>query len=125
MKIQFLNYNHSFVESQDKDIWEYTILVNAIKYMFVYWADLNGGEQTLINLETEEIIKEYNNGEETKNKILLSLAGLCSNDLGLAEAFEHNCISIGDTIDTSLFDVNDNTIDYTEINGVIIKNKTT
>jgi hypothetical protein len=122
MKIKFLNYNHSFVESQHKDIWEYTILVNDIKYMFVNWADNNGGEQTLRNLETEEIIKDYKNGEETKNKIFLSLAGLCSNELPLEEAFEHNCISIGDTIDTSLFDVNDNTSDYTEINGAIIKN---
>ena len=61
--------------------------------------------------------------EKIKNEIFLALQSLQEKDTPLWEAFEHNIISNGDVIDTSLFDLNDSTIDFTEIEGAIIKKK--
>ena len=77
MKIKFLNYNNSYIENENfKSVWEYTILVDNIEYLFVSWCDNKSGEMFLKNLETDEIIEEYEPGpiferEKTKNKIFL------------------------------------------------------
>lgn len=128
MKIKFLNFNHSHSEYENKEIKEYTILVDNIEYLFVSWSDNKSGEMFLKNLETDEIIEEYEPGpvferEKTKNKIFLALQSLCWAYTSLAEAFECGDISNGDVIDTSLFDLNDSTSDFTEIEGAIIKKK--
>jgi hypothetical protein len=129
MKIKFLNYNNSYIENENfKSVWEYTILVDNIEYLFVSWCDNKSGEMFLKNKETDEIIEEYEPGpmfeqEKTKNEIFLALQSLQEKDTPLWEAFEHNIISNGDVIDTSLFDLNDSTSDFTEIEGAIIKKK--
>ena len=108
MKLKCLKSASFYSDANESQTFETILLVDGIEYLYYDYSDNYSGEVYIKNLNTREI--------DGKNEIFDILTSLAQNYNAPLKDIE-----VGETIDTTLFNLEDLDIDIRQIEGAVTR----